>query len=53
MIVAAASRRQAPLVGQKARVARVDRHRRRCWVPVGDADSCFTECMPLDVPFKG
>lgn len=43
---------RGPLVGQEARVSRVDRHRRRCLVRVTDADGGFTECMPLDVPRK-
>ncbi len=41
-----------PLMGQEARISQVDRHRRRCIVHVGDADSGFAEQMPLDVPFK-
>lgn len=41
-----------PLAGQEARISRVDRHRRRCLVSVGDADGGFTESMPIDVPHK-
>lgn len=41
-----------PLVGQEARVGRIDRHKRRCWVSVGDAGGSFMEVLPLNVPFK-
>ena len=41
-----------PLVGQEARISKVDRHRRRCQVRVGDGDAAFTEQAPIDVPFK-
>ena len=41
-----------PLVGQEARISKVDRHRRRCQVLVGDGDAAFTEQAPIDVPFK-
>lgn len=41
--------RSGPLVGQEDRVVKVDRHRRLCFVDVGDG---FAECVPLDVPFK-
>lgn len=41
-----------PLVGQEARVSKVDRHRRCCLVAVGGRDGGFTEQLPLDVPFK-
>ncbi len=41
--------RSGPLVGQEARVVKVDRHRRHCLVEV---DEGFAECVPLDVPFK-
>ncbi|MDN0064734.1 hypothetical protein [Collinsella ihumii] len=41
-----------PLVGQEARISKVDRHRRRCQVLVGEGDSAFTEQAPIDVPFK-
>ncbi|WP_165051488.1 MULTISPECIES: hypothetical protein [unclassified Adlercreutzia] len=41
-----------PLVGQEARVSKVDRHKRRCAVRVGDGGRGFTELVPLDVPFK-
>lgn len=41
-----------PLAGQEARISRIDRHRRRCLVSVGDADGGFTESMPIDVPHK-
>ena len=34
------------------RSSKVDRHRRRCLVSVGDADGGFTESMPIDVPHK-
>lgn len=44
---------EGPLVGQERRMSRVDRHRRRCLVTVAEgADGQFTECAPLDVPFK-
>ena len=41
-----------PLVGQESRISKVDRHRRRCQVRVGEGDSAFTEQAPIDVPFK-
>ena len=41
-----------PLVGQESRISKVDRHRRRCQVRVGDGDAAFTEQAPIDVPFK-
>lgn len=41
-----------PLVGQEARISKVDRHRRRCEVAVGGPGEEFTEQAPLDVPFK-
>ena len=41
-----------PLVGQELRISKVDRHRRRCQVRVGDGDVAFTEQAPIDVPFK-
>lgn len=41
-----------PLVGQEARIFKVDRHRRRCQVLVGEGDTAFTEQAPIDVPFK-
>ena len=41
-----------PLVGQEARISKVDRHRRRCQVRVTDGDGGFTEQAPIDVPFK-
>lgn len=41
-----------PLVGQEARVSKVDRHKRRCFVRVCDGGAGFAETMPLDVPSK-
>lgn len=41
-----------PLVGQEARISKVDRHRRRCEVLVGGPGEQFTERAPIDVPFK-
>ncbi|MCF6413949.1 hypothetical protein I7648_09610 [Collinsella tanakaei] len=41
-----------PLVGQESRISKVDRHRRRCQVLVGEGDTAFTEQAPIDVPFK-
>ncbi len=41
-----------PLVGQESRISKVDRHRRRCQVRVGEGDTAFTEQAPIDVPFK-
>ncbi|OUO58163.1 hypothetical protein B5F74_11060 [Collinsella sp. An271] len=41
-----------PLVGQEPRISKVDRHRRRCQVLVGEGDSAFFEQAPIDVPFK-
>ena len=41
-----------PLIGQEERISKVDRHRRRCQVRVGDGDAAFTEQAPIDVPFK-
>lgn len=43
---------EGPLVGQKARISKVDRHRRVCEVAVGGPGDAFTEQAPLDVPFK-
>ena len=43
---------QGPLVGQEARVKKIDRHKRWCLVDVGDGDSAFRELLPLDVPSK-
>ena len=43
---------QGPLVGQEARVKKVDRHKRWCLVDVGEGDSAFRELLPLDVPSK-
>lgn len=43
---------QGPLVGQEARVKKIDRHKRWCLVDVGEGDSSFREVLPLDVPIK-
>ena len=43
---------EGPLVGQEARISKIDRHRRRCQVTVIDGGDGFTEQVPLDVPFK-
>ena len=43
---------QGPLVGQEARVKKIDRHKRWCLVDVGVGDSAFRELLPLDVPSK-
>lgn len=43
---------QGPLVGQEARVHKIDRHKRWCLVDVGEGDSTFRELLPLDVPIK-
>lgn len=43
---------EGPLVGQEARISKVDRHRRRCTVRVSDGDGSFAEQAALDVPFK-
>lgn len=43
---------QGPLVGQEARVKKIDRHKRWCLVDVGEGDSVFRELLPLDVPSK-
>ena len=43
---------QGPLVGQEARVKKIDRHKRWCLVDVGEGDSAFRELLPLDVPSK-
>ena len=43
---------QGPLVGQEARVKKIDRHKRWCLVNVGEGDSTFRELLPLDVPSK-
>ena len=42
-----------PLVGQEARISKVDRHRRRCEVRVAGGDGGFTERAALDVPPRG
>lgn len=44
--------RSGPLVGQEARISKVDRHRRCCQVLVGEGGSAFTELAPMDVPSK-
>lgn len=43
---------QGPLVGQEARVHKIDRHKRWCLVDVGEGNSAFRELLPLDVPSK-
>ena len=43
---------QGPLVGQEARVKKIDRHKRWCLVDVGEGDSAFRELLPLEVPSK-
>lgn len=43
---------QGPLVGQEARVHKIDRRKRWCLVDVGEGDSSFREMLPLDVPSK-
>lgn len=43
---------RGPLVGQEARVKKIDRHKRWCLVEVGDDGSAFRELLPLDVPSK-
>lgn len=43
---------EGPLVGQEARISKVDRHRRRCMVRVADGDGGFAEQAAIDVPFK-
>ena len=43
---------EGPLVGQEARVSRIDRHKRTCEVRVGAGEDAFTERLALDVPFK-
>lgn len=43
---------EGPLVGQEQRVVKIDRHKRRCWVSVGEPGNGFLETLPLDVPFK-
>lgn len=35
---------QGPLVGQEARVKKIDRHKRWCLVDVGEGDSAFRSC---------
>lgn len=41
-----------PLVGMESRITKIDRHRRRCQVRVGDGEDAFTEQVAIDVPFK-
>lgn len=43
---------QGPLVGQEARVHKIDHRKRWCLVDVGEGDSSFREVLPLDVPIK-
>ena len=43
---------EGPLMGQEARISKVDRHRRRCTVAVDGPGGGFTEQAPIDVPFK-
>ena len=43
---------QGPLVGQEARVKKIDRHKRWCLVDVGEGDFAFRELLALDVPSK-
>lgn len=41
-----------PLVGCEALITKVDRHKRRCWVRVGEPGRGFLETLPLDIPIK-
>ena len=41
-----------PLVGQEARVRKIDRRKRWCVVGVGEGDDAFSEVLPMDVPIK-
>lgn len=43
---------QGPLVGQEARVKKINRHKRCCLVDVGDDGFALRELLPLDVPTK-
>lgn len=43
---------EGPLVGQEARIRKIDRHKRCCTVEVTNEDGGFCERMPLEVPFK-
>ena len=43
---------EGPLMGQEARISKVDRHRRRCTVCVAAGDGGFAEQAAIDVPFK-
>lgn len=41
-----------PLKGREDRVVKVDRHKRRCWVRVGEGADQFLMTLALDVPVK-
>ena len=43
---------EGPLVGCERQIIKVDRHKRRCWVSVGEPGGGFLETLPLDVPVK-
>lgn len=43
---------EGPLAGLESRVVKVDRHRRCCWVGVGELGNGFLETLPLVIPFK-
>lgn len=41
---------KGPLVGQEDRVVKIDRHKRRCWVRIGEPGNGFLETLALDIP---
>ena len=41
-----------PLVGEEERIVKVDRHKRRCWVQIGEAEGSFLQTFALDIPRK-
>lgn len=43
---------EGPLVGCEHLITKVDRHKRRCWVSVGEPGGGFLELLPLEVPKK-
>ncbi len=43
---------EGPLAGMEHRVVKIDRHKRRCWVSVGEPGNGFLESLPLEIPFK-
>lgn len=43
---------EGPLAGMERHVVKIDRHKRRCWVSVGEPGNGILESLPLEVPVK-